>query len=435
MAKNLIDSIQMEVRNSQPCRLEFDFVVPVEVMKSETEKTVREIANVAAIPGFRQGKAPVNMVKLKFNKEIKEELQRKFFLAAIETVNNKKDCDIISFNFEKEPELKADEEFKFTIGADVAPDVNVGDYKALKVEVVKDAVTDEQVEERLNFYRTMYGNYVDVEGAAQAEDLLKVSYKSNFELPEDATATLKRQVEAENTFIWLNEPETIPGCIKALTGAEKDKEYTFDAVYPADYREAALAGKTVQYVVKVENIQRRTVLTDEALIEKLQIKSIEEFREMLSKALEQESETKYHNAVVEAVGKQLEDLVEDFDLPPNVLESQIAGELRKIANEAVKSKEDADSFMKEIETHKAAAAKNARDFLKKSFILRKIAKLENISLSQDEIDSQLDQMSRYYGYKEKDFRAMLEKNGGMDDLQLELLNSKVLNFLAESAVK
>lgn len=51
------------------------------------------------------------------------------------------------------------------------------------------------------------------------------------------------------------------------------------------------------------------------------------------------------------------------------------------------------------------------------------------------MDEQLNQMSRYYGYKEKEFRAMLEKNGGMDDLQLDLINAKVLSMLAESAAK
>ena len=435
MAKKLVDSIQMEVRDAQPCRKEFDFVVPADVVKSEAEKTVREIAGMVSVPGFRQGKAPVNMIKTKYDGEIREELQRKIMYAAFEMASKDEVYDIISCGIEGKPELKLDAEFKFTLGADVAPEIEVGDYKAIKVEIPKDAVTDEQVEERVKFYRTMYGNYADVEGAAQAEDMLKVSYKSDFELPEDATPAVKRQAEADNTFIWLSEPESIPGCIKALTGAEKGKEYTFDAVYPADYREAALAGKTVKYTVKVEGIQRRSVLTDEELAEKARVKSLEEFRDMLRKAMEQESETKHHNEVVEAVYKRLAEQVGDVELPPNVLQAEISKELQKIAREVVKSEEDAETFKKELETHKAAAETAARESLKKSFILRKIAKLENISLSQGEVDEQLNQMSRYYGYKEKEFRAMLEKNGGMDDLQLDLINAKVLSMLAESAAK
>ena len=83
----------------------------------------------------------------------------------------------------------------------------------------------------------------------------------------------------------------------------------------------------------------------------------------------------------------------------------------------------------------AAAEKAAKAALRKTFLLRKIAKLEDVKLDPKEVDAQLREMSRYYGYKEKEFRDMLEKNGGMDDLQLDLMNAKVLNLLAEAAVK
>lgn len=435
MAKKLVDSIQMEVRSVQPCRREFDFTVPAEAIKSETAKTLADFARAVSVPGFRQGKAPLGMLRTKYASDIKEELQRRIIYAAYEMASGDKSLDIVTCGVEGEPALEFDKEFKFTLGADVAPEFELGDYKSIKVELPLDAVTDEQVEERVKFYRTMYGNYVDVDGAAQKDDMLKVSYSSDFPVPEDASAALKRQLTADNTFLWLSEPETIPGCMKALEGAEKGKEYTFDAVYPADYREAALAGKTVKYTVKVEAIQRREALSDEALAEKARVKSIEEFRDMLRKTMEQENEAKRRNEATEAVYRKLSDLVGEFELPPNVLQAEEQKELQKIAREVVKSEEDAEKFKKEIETHKARATEAAKASLRRTFILRKVAKEEKISLEQSEVDSQLRDMSRYYGYKEKDFRAMLEKNGGMDELQLDILNAKVLNHLAEQASK
>ena len=435
MAKKLVDSIQMEVRSTQPCRKEFDFTVPADVVKSETANTLREIAAQVALPGFRPGKAPAGLIRSKFENELKEELQRKLIYAAFELAGKDESLDIVTCGLEGKPELKFDEEFKFTIGADVAPDFELGDYKGIKVEIPVDAVTDEQVEERVNFYRTAYGNYAEVEGPAQAEDMLKVNYKSDFAAPEDASAAVKRQLEAENTFLWLSEPETIPGSIAALTGAKKDDEYTFDAAYPADYREAALAGKTIKYTVKVLGIQRRSTLNDEELAEKARVKSIEEFRDMLRKAMEQENAAKNHNEVLDAVYKKLSDLAGEFELPPNVLQAEIQKELQKIARETVKSEEDAEKFKKEIDAHRAEAEKAARAALRKTFLLRKVARLEEIKIDQQEVDAQLRDMSRYYGYKEKEFRDMLEKNGGMDDLQLDMINAKVLNHLAEAAVK
>ncbi len=413
MAKNLVDSIQMEVRSKQPCRKELDFTVPADAVKSETDKVLREFAYAVSIPGFRQGKAPAGMLKSKYGNDIRQEVERKIVYAAFEF----------------------DQEFKFTLGADIAPEFELGDYKAIKVKEELEAVTDEQIDERVKTYRAMYGNYAEAEGAAQKDDMLKVSYKSDFPLPEDASPALKRQLEAESTFLWLSDPETIPGCTAALTGAEVGKEYTIKAEYPADYREAALAGKTVNYTVKVEGIQRRVELTDQELAEKARVKTIEEFRDMLRKAMEQENQSKQRSAVIEKVYAEIDKAIPEFELPPSVLASEVQKELQKIARETVKSEEDAEKFKAGLEEHKKAAEEPAKKALRRTFILRKIAKAEEIKLEQGEVDAQLREMSRYYGYKEKEFRDMLEKNGGMDDLQLDILSNKVLNHLADMATK
>lgn len=435
MAKNLVDSIQMEVRSKQPCRKELDFTVPANAVKSETDKVLREFAYAVSIPGFRQGKAPAGMLKSKYGNDIRQEVERKIVYAAFELAGKDESLDIVTCGIEGEPKLEFDQEFKFTLGADIAPEFELGDYKAIKVKEELEAVTDEQIDERVKTYRAMYGNYAEAEGAAQKDDMLKVSYKSDFPLPEDASPALKRQLEAESTFLWLSDPETIPGCTAALTGAEVGKEYTIKAEYPADYREAALAGKTVNYTVKVEGIQRRVELTDQELAEKARVKTIEEFRDMLRKAMEQENQSKQRSAVIEKVYAEIDKAIPEFELPPSVLASEVQKELQKIARETVKSEEDAEKFKAGLEEHKKAAEEPAKKALRRTFILRKIAKAEEIKLEQGEVDAQLREMSRYYGYKEKEFRDMLEKNGGMDDLQLDILSNKVLNHLADMATK
>jgi len=435
MAKNLVDSIQMEVRSKQPCRKELDFVVPADAVKSETDRVVREFAGSVSIPGFRQGKAPTAMLKSRYAEEIRQELERKIVYAAFDLAGKDESLDIVTCGIEGEPKLEFDQEFKFTLGADIAPEFELGDYKSIKVSEVLDAVTDEQIDARLKTYRAMYGNYAEVEGGAKAEDMLKVSYKSDFPMPEDASPSLKRQLEAENTFLWLSEPETIPGCIAALTGAEAGKEYAVKAEYPADYREAALAGKAVNYTIKVEGVQRRAELSDEELAEKARVKSIEEFRDMLRKAMEQENKGKQRDAATAKVYAALDAAVAEFELPPSVLAGEVQKEIQKVAREIVKSEEDAEKFKAGLEDHKKGAEEAAKKALRRTFILRKLAKAEGIKLEESEVDEHLREMSRYYGYKEKEFRAMLEKNGGMDDLQLDILSNKVLNHLADQATK
>ena len=265
--------------------------------------------------------------------------------------------------------------------------------------------------------------------------MLKVDYSSDFVPAEDASASVKRQAAATDSFIWLNEPETMPGVIAALTGAEKGKEYEFKSEYPADYREAALAGKTVNYKVTVKDIQRRTKLEDAALLEKLQLKSMDELRDRLRKAMESDNEQARRAKAADAVYQKLDEAAGEFDLPPALLTEETNKELQKIAREQVKSEEDAAKFKEELEAKRAEAEVAAKAALRRSLILRKIAKLENITVEDAELDAQLSMMSYQYGYKAKELKDMMEKNGAIDEFRADIANAKVLDKLVGTALK
>ena len=283
MAKSINDAIKMEITAPAECVKEFNFTIAADAVKSESAKVLNYIASMVQIPGFRAGKAPIGMVKSKYADSVEEELRNRIVSGAVAKIEDEKDTEILTLNFKSAPDFKLDgsADITFTFEANVMPEITVGDYNAIKVEVALDAVEESAIDERLDLYRSMYGSYAEVDGPAAAEDMLKASYTSDFVPAEDATAAVKRQAAAEDTFLWLSEPETIPGLIAALTGAEKGKEYTFAATYAADYREEALAGKTVNYTVKVSAIQRRTKLTDAELVEKFQGESIEKMRELI----------------------------------------------------------------------------------------------------------------------------------------------------------
>lgn len=434
MAKKLSESIVLEIKESGICTKEFAVKVDAETAKSEQNKVVSYIAGVASMPGFRPGKAPIGMVSKKYAAEINEELRNRFVGAAIEKIEGNEELDLLSLRFKEFGEIKAGEEFAFTMEGVVAPEIDPGDYKNLKVEVPVDAVEEKAIDERLDMYRAMYGTYADAEGAAQAEDMLKVDYKGDFELPEDASASLKRQIEAADAFMWLNEPENIPGCIKAMTGAEVGKEYSFTADYPADYREAALAGKSVNYTVKVSAIQRRKKLTDAELVERTGVKDMETLRENIRKGLELDAKNQQRRNASEAVFAKLNEQAGEFELPDALVENEVQKMLQAKAREIVKSDEDAEKFKAELADHRAAVEADAKAAVRRALILRKIAKLENVIVDDRELDEQLTMMSRYYGCKPRELRDMLEKSGSIDELRMDIVNGKVLEKLTDAAI-
>lgn len=435
MANDLLSSIKFEAKAADKCRKQVVVSIDQDTVKKEAEKATREYANYVSVPGFRKGKAPVAMLKSRYADDIKQELERRLVSSAYQKLAQDDSMDILNCGVDGEIKLEMDKALTFTFNVDIAPEIELGDYSNLKVDVEKKEISDKEVDERIAMYRTMYSNYTDVDGAAELEDMLKVSYTSDFKLADDANQFVKRQVEATENFLWLKEPEMIPGANALLVGKVAGDEVKIKAVYPADYREEALANQTVNYDLKVLAIQRRSELTDEELVAKLQAPSFEEFKATIKMSLERDCEDANNAKVLDAVGVKLDETVKDFELPEAFLAGETNRELRKLADTTVKSEADAEEFKKNMETHQKTAADSAKKALRRSLIIRKIAKLEKISVTEEEMNQQIAAMSSYYGYKVAELRNLLEKNGSIDEVHFNMLSAKVLQFIADKMNK
>ena len=434
---NLKDSIEMVCSDIQPCQKKIEFSLSQDVVENETKSVVAEFTNYASIPGFRKGKAPVKMLMSRYKNEILDELRRRVFSTSMDKVTANDEFEVVSYAMEEGgefPELELNKEYKFALVFDIAPEIKMPEYKGLTIEAETEEVTDEKVEEKMQQYKDMYAEFKSVEEAAVAGDMIKADYSANVELTEEASAGAQRLVKSEDGWLWLSEPEMIPGVIEALVGAEAGKEYKFTAKFPADFRETELADKEVEYTVNVKEVQKRVAVeSEEALCEKMQVESVEELRNNIKQGLETELEMQNEHAlrskaidvVVEAAG--------EFDLPPAVLDNEVQKELKRIANTTVKTEEDAEEFKNNLDSHREEAEKAAKDKLVKIFVLKKIAQAEEITVTQDEVDTQIEMLSQYYGYKPSDLRKMMDENGGMDDVQIEMMMAKVADFIVENS--
>ena len=170
MAKSINDAIKMEITAPADCVKEFNFTIAADAVKSESSKVLSYISSMVQIPGFRAGKAPIGMVKSKYADSIEEELRNRIVSGAVSKIEDEKDIEILTLNFKSAPDFKLDgsEDIAFTFEANIMPQINVGDYKAIKVEVPLDAVEESAVDERLDLYRSMYGSFAEVDGPAIA---------------------------------------------------------------------------------------------------------------------------------------------------------------------------------------------------------------------------------------------------------------------------
>lgn len=435
MADSLKNAISFERVETAPCSYKVDFKLPADAVDKVFADALKKAGKHALIPGFRKGKAPAALVRARYGEYIAEDVEKQIQNVAFEKLSEDPSADIVSFgamNAEKHPEAGAD--YAFSLEVEFAPEIKVPEYKGAALEVPAGESVEDILKKRLEHMKNLYSDYLEIEEPAKEGDLLKVSYESDFVLPEDASASLRRSVKADESWIWLNQPEQFPGVIAALTGAVKGGEYTFTAEFPADWRESGLQGKSVSYRVKVHEAQRKVPVSDEAkLAEKLGLENVGKMHEELKKAAEREAEAARKEALRTKALEYLLEKTEAFPLPKGVLASTTEREFSRIAERLVRKEEDVEKFKAEKEKHLEEAKRLAEEYLRKFFILRRIARDEKVEVSRAELDEQIHAMSHYMGYKEADVRKMLERNGGMAEIQADILMSKTLDAVAAAA--
>ena len=432
---SLLEKVQIELKETDACTRQMDAKYSAELVDAAFKDAVKEAGKYAQLPGFRKGKAPAALVLSKYKNYILDDVAKVLQQGAFRKLTENKDLDIVSFGQLKAEALPENgKEYAFSMELEVAPEFKLPEYKGLKVKVEQKETQEERFAAELENLKKMYAEFINAEDAAVAGDMLKVSYDSDCALPEDASAGLKRAVKADEAWFYLMEPEQIPGLQKAMIGAKKGDEVKFKADFPADWREPGLAGKSVNYTVNVKEIQRRVpVESDEKLAEKLGMENVEKLHEFLKKKVENELEEARKAQIREKVAEQVVAAVSDFEMPKGVLGMATQREFSRIADQLVKKEEDVEKFKADKDKHLEEAKKAAGAQMKKFFILRKIANVENIKVTDEEVNMQIRQMSAYLGYKEAELRKMLENNGGYTELQSDILMRKVTDFMADQA--
>ncbi len=430
MSENLKDTITLAVSEVAPCEQKIEFTVSAEGVSAIFKKAAKAAQKQAHIPGFRVGKAPIAVVEKRYAAYILEDAEKELQGAAFEKLSAGDDdkLDIVAFgsmDAAEKPALGA--EYKFSIQVETAPDFELPDYKAFQYELEAGDDVDTRIAKRLEYLKGLYSDYATVTDAAQKGDMLKVSYSSDFTPAEDAPASLQRAVKADDSWTWLNEPEQFPGIIAALEGKEIGVEVPVTVAFPADWREAGLQNQTVNYTFKIHEIQRKSPIgSDEELAEKLHAENVEKMMADIKDGAEKELEYEQKEQKKAKALEQLLPCIEKAELPKGLLASTAQREFQRIAERLVRSEKDVEAFKADREKHMEEAQKEADKYLRKFFVLRKVANVEKVFVTEEEVDAQIKGMCAYMGYKEADVRKMLSRNGGTAELQSDILMNKAL---------
>ncbi len=196
-------NITLTVSEIAPCEQKIEFNVAAETVSAAFKKAAKTAQKHAQIPGFRVGKAPLEMVAKRYAEYIVEDVLRSLQGAAFDklSANEENDeLDIVAFGKMDDAGKPEDgKDYKFSIEVETAPVFELPDYKNFQIDTDPSADdVDARVAKRLDYLKGLYSDYVTVTDAAQKGDMLKASYAGDFEVAEDASASLKRAVKADD---------------------------------------------------------------------------------------------------------------------------------------------------------------------------------------------------------------------------------------------
>lgn len=426
------------VEDAGPCRKVLHVNVEWNEVAGDYERLLAHVASEARIPGFRKGKAPVQVVERRYAKALaedaKERLLPRFYNAAIEAEKLKP----VSVVQVADVDLVRSQGFRFRVTVDVPPEFKLPKYKKIALKDQARDIGDDDVERMLDGLRQQLTRYEDVTGRAAREgDLVCIDYEgrtADGRPMADLSPDCGGLGAARDFWAQVGQPEFLPGMAAALVGLNVGETRQIDILFPDDYHVPAAAGQKAVYAVTAKAIRERHLpeVNDE-LAKRVGADSVEamraRLRERLKEAAVREERSRQHDEIAKI-------LIEKTEIEPP--RSLVEGESRQAFYHAVRSMMRQGAPRDQVEQQRAEIAASATqvgtDRVKLRFILEAIAREEHIALTDAELEEHLAQMARQGHVSPEALRAEIQRRGDMDEVRSDALCNKVLDAVAAIAL-
>ena len=419
-----------ETKNNESVKREISVEIPADEVARETEVIIQKYQKVARLPGFRTGHVPASIIKQRFGEEVKsdvvEALVPKYFRREAE----KQGLMPVSQPRVTDLHIHDSEPLRFKASFEVMPEIPVEGYKELRADKPEIAVSDEEVESALDSVREQHAAFTSVEGRPLADgDFAQASLDGR---PKDAQASKDRNpVRMDEVLVEIGGKNTMPEFSEHLRGASAGEERTFEVNYPEDASDKRLAGKTFSYTVKIHAIKQKSLpeLNDEFAKELGEFTSLDAVKQQIRENMEAE---KRHTAEHEAKDKLVAELGKrnEFEVPESLVERQIdlrlERGLRALAAQGMKME---DMKKMDLPRLRVAQREQALQDVKSSLLLERIAELEKITVSNDELNQEVEALAKQTKQTPEAVRARLTQDGGLDRIRNRIRSEKALNFL------
>ena len=408
-------------------------LVPAEEVARKTEAIVQKFQKLARIPGFRKGHVPATVIRQRFSEDIKSEV-----VEALVPQHFRKETDRQGLYPVSQPQvtdlhIHDGEPLRFKATFEVMPEIPVEGYKELRAEHPEIAVTDEEVNRAIEEIREQHATYTPIEDRTLGEgEFAQVSLEGNPKGAEGAPAKDGAPIKMDEILVEIGGKNTLPEFTENLRGASAGDERTFDVKYADDYSDKRLAGTTFVYTVKVQALKAKALpeLNDDFAKELgNDFQTIDQVKQRIREQMETE---KRQTSEREGKEKLMADLVKrnEFKVPDALVERQVdlrlERGLRALAAQGMKPE---DMKGMDFNRLRAGQREGAEQEVKSSLLLERIAELEKLEASDEELDREIESISKQTKQTTEAVRARLTEDGALDRIRHRIRNEKALEFL------
>jgi trigger factor len=417
-----------EATGAATCRRELDLEIPADEVTKKLESVAKEFARVARVPGFRPGKAPVSLIRRRFAEDIKGEVVQSLVPERVEKAVTEQKLTPVSQPQVEKLDFIEGQPLKFRAVFEVLPEFELGNYKDLELEMPAMDITDEDVTKTLEEMRERAAAFAPVEGRpAENGDYVQLKLTGTPDGGGDP-------IQADSVLCHLGAEETMEPFNENLRGANTGDHKNFDVAYPADYPDAKLAGKTYHYAVEVLGIKNKKLpeVNDEFAKDVSDAATLDELKTKVRESLEHQRDHKHKELLREKVIAALIKL-HDFPVPESLVQHQMDVRLERVVRSLAAQGVDPRAVNVDWVTLRSRQQERASDDVKAELIVDRIASAENIDVTDEEVNQELEHAATHSGESAAAIHARLTKQGTLDRMKAKLRSDKTLDWLAQNS--
>lgn len=417
--------------NVETNKYELEIEISAEDFEAAIEKAYLKARKNIAMPGFRKGKAPRKLIEKEYGEQVFfEDAVNLLYAPVVNGAVEESGLELVTRPEVEVTEISKENGVKLKATCITKPEVEVKDYKGIEVEKVVNPVTDEDINKQLDALRekNVTVETVDDRAAENGDDVV-----IDFEGFKDDVAF--EGGKAEDFTLSLGSGQFIPGFEDQIVGHNAGEEFDINVTFPEEYQVKELAGAPAVFKIKLKSISKKVMpeLDDDMVKDSTEFDTVEEYKADVKKKLEEANE-KHADSEVEA--KIFDKVIENMtaEIPQVMFDNRVNEMISELEQRLAPQGISLDLYMQytgqTIDTVKKAYAEQAEKQVKLRLALEKIAKLENIEVTEDELKAEFDKLAEAYKLDVDQIKQFIHD----DDLKKDIAVGKAVDLIKDAAV-